>query len=117
VKESRYYTSKRRPGGHSWHQLSAKSLQRSSGKVDFYVFLTYLPRFGERRLRTFENRFVIVSARELEGLVGGKSAGRKGVYSFYFSFEGERVADVRDEMTDYSMYLDRWGLIRKALEE
>ena len=68
-------------------------------------------------MRTFENRFVIVPARELEGLVGGKSAGKKGVYSFYFSFEGERVADVRDEITDYSECLNRWNLIRKALEE
>jgi len=60
---------------------------------------------------------VLPGAVELQGLVGGKSAGRKGVYSFYFSFEGERVADVRDEITDYSEYLDRWGLIREALEE
>jgi len=117
AKESRYYTSKRRPRGHSWHQLSAKSLRRSSGKVDFYVFLTYLPRFGERRLSTFENRFVIVPARELEGLVEGKSAGKKGVYSFYFSFDGETVLEVRGEMTDYSRYLNRWDLIRKALDE
>ncbi len=98
VKESRYYAGRKGAVGHSWHQLSAKSLRRAG--ADFYVFLTYLPRFGERRLRTFDNRFVIVPARELEGLVGGKSAGRKGVYSFYFSFEAERVADVRDEITD-----------------
>ncbi len=115
VKESRYYAGRKGAAGHSWHQLSAKSLRRAG--ADFYVFLTYLPRFGERRLRTFENRFVIVPARELEGLVGGKSAGKKGVYSFYFSFEGERVADVRDEITDYSECLNRWNLIRKALEE
>ena len=115
VKESRYYAGRKGTAGHSWHQLSAKSLRRA--RADFYVFLTYLPRFGERRLRTFENRFVIVPARELEGLVGGKSAGRKGVYSFYFSFEGEGVADVRDEIADYSEHLDRWDLIHKALEE
>jgi hypothetical protein len=50
---------------------------------------------------------VIVPARELEDLVLGKSAGMRGVYSFYFSFEGEGVADVRDEIADYSGYLDR----------
>lgn len=115
VKESRYYAGRKGAAGHSWHQLSAKSLRR--GGADFYVFLTYLPRLGARRVRTFENRFVIVPARELEGLVGGKSAGKKGVYSFYFSFDEEGVADVRDGVTNYSEYLDRWDLIQKALEE
>jgi len=113
VKESRYYTSKRRPRGHSWHQLSAKSLRRA--RADFYVFLTYLPRFGEHRMHAFENKFVIVPARELKGLVEGKSAGRKGVYSFYFTFDEKEVVEERDEMTDYSGYLDRWDLICKAL--
>ena len=83
--------------------------------ADFYVFLTYVPRFGERSVRTFENRFVIVPVADLEKLVAGKSSGKKGVYSFYLSFDGERVTETRDGKADYSEYLDRWGLIKKAL--
>ena len=113
VKESRYYLSTSGEAGHSWHQLSVKNLRQKG--PDFYVFLTYVPRFGERRVRTFENRFVIVPAADLERLVVGKSGGKKNVYSFYLSFDGERVTEARDGKADYSEYLDRWSLIKKAL--
>jgi hypothetical protein len=114
VKESRYYLSAGGEAGHSWHQLSVKNLRQKG--PDFYVFLTYVPRFGERRVRAFENRFVIVPAADLDKLVAGKSSGKKSVYSFYLSFEGDKVTETRDEPADYSLYLDRWDLIGKALQ-
>lgn len=114
VKESRYYLSTDGEVGHSWHQLSVKNLKRKG--PDFYVFLTYVPRFGERRVRAFENRFVIVPAADLERLAAGKSGGKKGVYSFYLSFDGTHVTETRDGSADYSEYLDRWDLISKALQ-
>lgn len=117
VKESRYYARKSGAKGHSWHQLSSKSLRRAKEGADFYIFLTYLPSYAGGRMRAFENRFVIVPANELEGMVESKSAGKKGVYSFYFSFDGKRVVEERDEMVDYSGYLDRWDLISQALIE
>lgn len=114
VKESRYYTGTGGEAGHSWHQLSAKNLRRKG--PDFYVFLTYVPMYGERSVRTFENRFVIVPAVDLERLVVRKPSGKKGVYSFYLSFDGNRVTETRDGSADYSEYLDRWDLISKALQ-
>ena len=68
-------------------------------------------------MRTFENQFVIVPAKELERMVKTKSAGKKGIYSFYISFDGKRVVEERDEIVDYSGYLDRWDLISQALIE
>jgi hypothetical protein len=114
VKESRYYNAPGEATGHSWHQLSAKNLRQKG--PDFYVFLTYVPRYGERRVRTFENRFVIVPAADLNRLVARKPSGKKGVYSFYLSFDGDRVAETRDGRADYSEYLDQWDLISKALQ-
>jgi hypothetical protein len=117
VKESRYYVDREWKGtiGHSWHNLSRKSFLRESKAVDFYVFLTYLPRYGEHRMRTFENGFVIVPTDELEKRVERKPAGSRGIYTFCFNFEGAKVIEKRDEITDYSEYLDRWDLISKAL--
>jgi len=118
VKESRYFTERERKGtiGHSWHQLHRKKFLRDKDKVDFYVFLTYMPKFGEHKLTSFENRFIIVPTKELEKLIKDKPSGKKEVYSFYFNFEGKKVVEKRDEITDYSEYLNRWNLIKDALE-
>ncbi|MDH5482745.1 MAG: hypothetical protein OEY22_07700 [Candidatus Bathyarchaeota archaeon] len=46
VKESRYYigrTWKSGHVGHSWQQIKKVKFDGNKGKVDFYVFLTYLP--------------------------------------------------------------------------
>lgn len=117
VKESRYFTERIRKGtlGHSWHNLHKRKFLRDKERVDFYVFLTYIPRFGEHRLSAFENKFLIVPTSELEKHFETKNSGKKGIYFFYFNFEGKKVVDVRDEITDYSEYLDRWNSIEKAL--
>jgi hypothetical protein len=117
VKESRYYTNQWKGTiGHSWHRLREKKFQRDKEKVDFYIFLTYLPRFGEHRLSTFEQKFIIIPTSELENRVKIKNAGRRGIYSFAFHFEGKTVVERRDTVTDYSNYLNRWDLIEVALE-
>lgn len=114
VKESRYFATRRRKGtiGHSWHSLHKKKFLRDRKKVDFYVFLTYLPQFGEHRMLKFENRFVIVPTSELAKRIKNKKAGKRGIYFFYFNFEGKKVTEKRDEPTDYSEYLNRWDLIK-----
>jgi len=117
VKESRYYTTTEWKGsrGHSWHQIHKKKFLRDKLKLDFYIFLTYLPRFGEHRLSAFENKFLIVPTLDLEKLIENKPSGIKEIYSFYFNFEGKKIVEKRDTITDYSEYLNRWGLIEKVL--
>lgn len=116
VKESRYFTQRVLKGtkGHSWHQIHKNKLDKE--RVDFYVFLTYLPRFGEHKMSSFENKFLIVPTIELKKFVKSKNAGKTGIYSFYFNFEGKKVVDKRDGIADYSHYLDGWNLIKEALE-
>jgi hypothetical protein len=117
VKESRYFATRRLKGtiGHSWHHLHKKKFLRNRKKVDFYVFLTYLPQFGEHRMLKFENRFVIVPTSELAKRIKNKKAGKKGIYSFYFNFEGKKVTEKRDKLTDYSDYLNQWNLLVEKL--
>lgn len=92
VKESRYYTTRDWKGtrGHSWHSLHKKKFLRDKEKVDFYIFLTYLPRFGEHRLSTFEQKFIIVPTSELEKRIMVKNAGNRGIFFFCFNFEGKK---------------------------
>jgi len=119
VKESRYFTERVLKGtlGHSWHQLHKKKFIRDKGKVDFYIFLTYLPRFGEHRFNAFENKFLIIPTSELDKRIKTKDSGKKEIYSFYFNFEGKKVVEKRDAVTDYSEYLNRWTLIKEAIEQ
>ena len=111
VKESRYFTKRTH---HSWHVISRKKF---SGKetVDFFIFLTYLPKYGEHKMSKFENKFIIVPTSKLEKLINRKKVDKRGRYSFYFNFEEKKVVDKRDKETDYSEYLDRWDLIDNAL--
>jgi len=110
VKESRYYQRK-----HSWHCISRKKFL---GKeiVDFYVFLTYFPKYGEHKMSKFENKFLIVPNHKLETLIEKKKVDKRGRYSFYFNFEGNKVTEKRDAPTDYSEYLDRWDLVKDKIE-
>lgn len=69
VKESRYYLGYRWKSGHvghSWHQIKREKFLKDRDKVDFYVFLTYLPLIGEHKLSHFETKFLIVPSAELE---------------------------------------------------
>ena len=120
VKESRYYIRRvwKRTLGHSWHSLHEKKFHRDKKKVDFYVFLTYLPRFGEHRMLRFENKFIVISTSELSKRIkdGNKNAGKRGIYSFCFNFEGKKVVEKRDALVDYSKYLNRWDLIKHDLQ-
>lgn len=109
VKESRYY-----PQQISWHVIFRKKFVRDKEKVDFYVFLTYLPKIGEHKIK-FENKFIIVPTSDLERLIKEKKVDKRGRYSFCFSFEGNKVVDKRENSVDYSEYLERWDLIDNAL--
>jgi hypothetical protein len=117
VKESRYFTQRMLRGsiGHSWHQIHKRKLEKEN--VDFYIFLTYLPRFDEHKMASFENKFVIVPTDDLKKLVKDKNSGEKGIYSFYFNFREKKVFDKRDGLTDYSKYLDRWNSIEESLKD
>lgn len=111
VKESRYY-----PQRISWHVIFRKKF-RDKKRVDFYVFLTYVPKYGNNRISMFENKFIIVPTSELDKRVNGKKVDKRGRYSFCFNFEGNRVTDKRDNRPiDYSDYLNRWDLIKETLE-
>lgn len=118
VKESRYFQKRFFKGslGHSWHQVHERKFLRDREKLDFYVFLTYLPKIGEHKVASFEEKYLIVPTLELEKLIQGKKTGTKKIYSFYFNF-GEEVIEKRDEVTNYSKYLNNWDLIEKALAE
>jgi len=122
VKESRYYSSRRWKSGHvghSWHQIRQKKLLKS--KADFYVFLTYLPVYGEHKVSRFQNRFLTVPTSELRKRTEVKDAGKRNIFSFCFHFEGDRVWDERvtvtlqNDLTDYSRFLEAWNLIEEAL--
>jgi hypothetical protein len=122
VKESRYYSERKRKSGHtghSWHQIHEKKLRRS--KADFYVFLTYLPRYDAHKVGSFRNLFLIVPKRDLTERITAKDPGKRRIYSFYFHFEDGRVWDERvtvpltNKLTDYSDYLDNWRCLKQAL--
>ena len=118
VKESRYFTKRKYKGtiGHSWHQIHKRKFIRDIEKVDFYVFLTFYPIVGEHKLSSFENKYLIVPTLDLEKLIKNKSSGSRKIYSFYFRFEGAKVIEKRDIITDYSKYLNNWSLIKRALK-
>lgn len=125
VKESRYYigrTWKSGHVGHSWQQLKKIKFDRSKGKVDFYVFLTYLPISDEHKIGSFEYKFLVVPSSELEKRVALKDAGKRAIYSFCFHFQDKNVWDERvtstldNPLTEYSEFLNAWNLVDKALQ-
>lgn len=126
VKESRYYHGRRWRNGHvgsSWHQINKKKFLRSKSKVNFYIFLTYLPVFGEHKISSFQNKFLIVPTGELEKRIAIKDPGKREVFSFCFHFEeggvwDERVTRTRvldNELANYTQFLDSWHLIKQKL--
>lgn len=125
VKESRYYTNRRSKSGHvgySWHEIKKAKFDKSRGKVNFYVFLTYLPVAEQHKISRFENKFLIIPSTELEKRMTIKDPGKMGVYRFYFHFQGSNVWDERvtvsinSELANYSKFLDAWHLIEQALK-
>jgi len=118
VKESRYFVGREKKGeiGNSWHHVDARKFQRDRNRVNFYVFLTYLPRLGVHRISSFDQKFVIVPTNVLEKNLKSKKSGKKGVYSFYFNFRDKHVTERRDKITDYAKYTDNWKLIDKTLK-
>jgi len=98
VKESRYYKSRTWKSGHvghSWYQLKQLKFERDRGKIDFYVFLTYLPIQGEHRVSSFGYKFLIVPSYELEKRMTVKDPEKKSTYSFCFHFQDKNVWDER----------------------
>ena len=126
VKESRYYSSriwKSGHKGHSWHQVRKRRFLRDKGKVDFYVFLTYLPLYGEYRVSSFQQKFLVVPTLGLEKRFEIKDPGKRQTYSFCFHFEGRKVWDERitvevdNILANYSDYLEAWHLIENHLNK
>jgi len=125
VKESRYYISRTWNSGHtghSWHQIKKEKFLKGAGKVDFYVFLTYLPLPGEHKISLFKNKFLVVPSTEIEKRMALKDPGKREVYSFCFHFEDGKVWDERvtvstldNPLTKYDDFLDAWYLIRQML--
>jgi len=120
VKESRYYISrtwKSGHRGHSWHQIKKARFQMNKGKVDFYIFLTYLPVVGEHKISRFDNKFLIVPSSALEKRMTIKDGGKKGIYSFCFHFESGKAWDERvtvsleNPLMNYTEFLDAWNLL------
>ena len=127
VKESRYYTWANKDAsdpinGSSWHQIHQRKLQRDLESVDFYVFVTYVPKYGKHKFGSFENKFLIVPTKELEKKVAVKNPGKSGIYHFYFHFAENRVVEIRGKIAekelvkfrtsrDYSEFSDAWHLI------
>ena len=125
VKESRYYKSRTWKSGHvghSWHQVKKIKFERSKDKVNFYVFLTYLPIQSEHKVSSFGYKFLIVPSSELEKRTTVKDAGKRSIYSFCFHFQDKNVWDERvtatleNPLTDYSRFLNAWDLVSRALE-
>jgi hypothetical protein len=123
VKESRYYIGRAWKSGHvghSWQQIKKIKFDKSKGRVDFYVFLTYLPIQAEHKVSSFGYKFLIVPSSELEKRMAVKDAGKKSIYSFCFHFQDKNVWDERvtvtldNPLTDYSRFLNAWQLMDKA---
>jgi hypothetical protein len=125
VKGSRYYTSNAkgsipRNRWHTWHQIKAKKIGGENG-VDFYVFVAYVPKMGEHKVSSFDTKFVVVPAGEIERRVRLKKPGENNVYSFYFRFEDNKVTEIREGRDatgrefDYSKFLDDWEQIEESL--
>ena len=62
VKESRSYKKRDKISENSWHQISKKKL-KDFETVDFYVFVTYIPKDGERK---FEKKFFEIVTENLK---------------------------------------------------
>ncbi len=110
VRESRYHEYHESKGklGHSWHEIKERDFLRDKHLVNFYVFLTHLT--------DEETPFLIMPSKDLERLIQHKPIGQKGIYRFYFHINGKEVTECRNELTDYSQYLNRWDLIKSALD-
>ena len=124
VKESRYYIGRAWKSGHvghSWHQIKKEKFLKGREKIDFYIYLTYLPVLAEHKVSKFDNKFLIVPSAELEKRMTIKYPGSKKIFSFCFHFEDGKVWDERvtvgldNPLMDYSQFLNAWDLVSKAL--
>jgi len=125
IKESRYYEKE----NSAWHQETGKNFVKNKDKVDFYVFVIYLPGYlaGTKKKSKFVIHFVIVPTEELLKRVKLKKANKNGTYDFYFRFEdNSQLREVRESKSicennpwafDYTEYLNAWNLIDKKLRE
>lgn len=120
VKESRYYE---KPT-HSWHQESLKNIEENKGRVDFYVFVTYIPSYlyEEQTKPSFKTEFIIIPMKDLLKLIKLKEPNKAGKYNFYFDFHREegKIIEIREKNKvwlnnknfDYKKYHNNWELIK-----
>src|SRR4030042_2972754 len=124
IKESRYYEDE----DCAWHQENIKNFTKNKDKVDFYVFVIYLPGHlvNAKRKSRFEIKFVIVPTKELWRRIQRKKPNKNGTYNFYFRFRDDgTLQEVREKKSviqdnslnfDYTKYLNAWSLIHEAYE-
>ncbi len=124
VKESRLYIgkeSKLQGRSHSWHQVSKNNIEVGGKRrlADFFVFLTYIPNTGKKKIVGFDQRYIVIPSRELQIKCESKKQYKKGTYIFYFEFDRVDLGPVwesRDKpQQEYGRYLDKWCLISSAL--
>lgn len=105
---------------HTWHQIKAKKLGRED-EVDFYVFVTYIPKLGEHKGDRFETKYLVVRAAEIERRIKEKKPGKNNIYSFYFRLDESNVREIREgrravgKNFDYSEFFDNWNQIERFL--
>lgn len=120
VKESRYYEKSK--SDHSWHQEDKHKIIRNKEKVDYYVFVTYIPSHLSKEKQKkphFDIKFIIVPMKELLEKIKNKRPNKAGKYSFYFSYNRQerKVIEVREKdkiwennkLFDYTKYSDNNG--------
>lgn len=112
IKESGYYEKQ----NEAWHEVSQKSLEKNKDRVDFYVFVIYLPKHLTVLKNTpWEIHFVICPTKILIERAEKKKL-KDGDYVFHFRFEGSSLKERRDESVDYTEYLNAWNLIDRVEE-
>jgi len=125
IKESRYFED----FGSAWHQETKKNFDKNKNRVNFYVFVTYLPGYlaNTKKKNKFVIHFVIIPTEKLLRRIECKKANKDGTYDFFFRFKDNgKLHEVREKKSiredkdkrwafDYSEYLNAWDLIAKKL--
>ncbi len=119
IKESRYYEEE----NSSWHQETRKNFEKNKNRVDFYIFVIYLPGClaNTEKKDKFIIHYVIIPTGELLKRIEFKKINKNGTYDFYFRFkDNKQLNEVRERKSvrnfkgwpfDYAKYLNAWNLI------
>jgi len=107
--------------GHSSHRLEISEKDGNGRKVDFYVFLTFVPLKTTRNASPYGYRFLVVPSRDLKDRTAIKDHEKSG-FNFCFHFQKKNVWDekvkttLNNSLTDYTKFLNAWQLLADALD-